>query len=272
MTYDHHDRRQIANAEDGPVSMSSSEVGRRKWLAALGPLLNPLYGVEATQAMVRYLPALRDMPDHLFCDESLRLVATERYRQAVPSLGEMRRQLEIYHRLNATEPLEQGPIDRRIWAQKLGRMSSPSFPQEAIFEVLGYMPRLADFPDAAFTAESLTAAATVKKRQSTPAFDEVHGALREWWRDNRPRPPAIAAPRARAEPEVFVPPTPEQRAEMARTVGEMLANVTGKEQGRSSEFGTGHIDGEEMGRIRAEREERATARAKARSSGRARAR
>ncbi|HQT38711.1 MAG TPA: hypothetical protein PK231_04740 [Acidocella sp.] len=46
---------------------------------------------------------------------------------------------------------------------------------------------LLDFPEAAFTQESLKAVARHKRRQAIPSFDEIETALSSWWNEHKPR-------------------------------------------------------------------------------------
>jgi hypothetical protein len=87
-----------------------------------------------------------------------------------------------------------------------------------------YVPLLVrEFPDAAFTSESLAhvAAAAVK---GFPTYGELVASLREWWADHRPLPLALAAP----EPEPLPllqrePPTAEMVEQVHRAATEAIA-------------------------------------------------
>jgi hypothetical protein len=66
-----------------------------------------------------------------------------------------------------------------------------------------FVPLLMDrFPDAAFTTASLEAVAA-RCVKGFPTYGELAAYLADWWRANRPAPPALPAPppiRQRAEP------------------------------------------------------------------------
>lgn len=87
-------------------------------------------------------------------------------------------------------------------------------------KLAAYVPLLIDrFPDAAFTAGSLeyVAARAVK---GFPTYGELAAWLGDWWRENRPAPPALPAPppiRERGEP------TEEEKAHVSRVVAETVA-------------------------------------------------
>ena len=78
----------------------------------------------------------------------------------------------------------------------LARLVAPMDTPRAAGVLMGYLPLLDDFSDAAFTVESLKAVAGAERRIFVPSFDEVQRPLRAWWRENRPYQTALPAPRA----------------------------------------------------------------------------
>jgi hypothetical protein len=109
----------------------------------------------------------------------------------------------------------------RQWCQSLGILSAVSISrQEAEMKLAAYVPLLLDrFPDGAFTTASLeyVAARAVK---GFPTYGELAAWLADWWRANRPMPPALPAPepiRQRGEP------TPEEIEHVARVAAETVA-------------------------------------------------
>lgn len=86
------------------------------------------------------------------------------------------------------------------WAVMLGNCVSPSFAADAIEAISDMLPLL-DFPEAAFTEESLKAVARHKRRQAIPSFDEIETALSAWWKENKPRQLLLGIDDAPALPE-----------------------------------------------------------------------
>jgi hypothetical protein len=106
----------------------------------------------------------------------------------------------------------------RQWCQSLGVLSAVSMSrQDAEMRLAAFVPMLLDrFPDEAFTTASLqhVAAHAVK---GFPTYGELADWLSEWWRDNRPRPVAIAPPAPKPEPP-REPLTPEALARIHAVV------------------------------------------------------
>lgn len=77
---------------------------RREWCAALAKLVSPAFPVEAQQALIDMLPALRHLPDALFTAETLGDVAMAKRRQTVPAFDEIVRALNEYRRTFLPDP------------------------------------------------------------------------------------------------------------------------------------------------------------------------
>lgn len=88
-------------------------------------------------------------------------------------------------------------MQKAQWAITLGGIVSPSFPDEAIEAIKDMLPLL-EFPDAAFTTESLKAVARSGRQQAIPSFDELERALSAWWRANRPTVRVVPGPPGQA--------------------------------------------------------------------------
>jgi hypothetical protein len=111
----------------------------------------------------------------------------------------------------------------RQWLISLAVVSAVNMTRdEAEMRFGAYLPLLVDrFPDAAFTTASLEYVAA-QSRKGFPTYGELAAYLADWWRANRPQPPALPAPppiRQRDEP------TPEERAHVARVTAETIAHL-----------------------------------------------
>jgi hypothetical protein len=109
----------------------------------------------------------------------------------------------------------------REWLTSLGILAAVSLPREEAQMRLGaFLPLLMDrFPDAAFTTASLEHVAALAVK-GFPTYGELAAWLADWWRANRPAPPALPAPppiRQRDEP------TPEEIAHVSRVTAETVA-------------------------------------------------
>ena len=128
----------------------------------------------------------------------------------------------------------------REWCQSLGILSAVSISRaEAEMKLAAYVPLLVrEFPDAAFTADSLShcARAAIK---GFPTYGELMHSLGEWWREHRPTPPALPPP----EPLPFHVPTPEELAHIRACVEEVTARVSAHadEAAAASRFGARHL-------------------------------
>ena len=113
----------------------------------------------------------------------------------------------------------------RNWCQSLGVLSAVSISRaEAEMKLAAYVPLLMrEFPDAAFTADSLShcAKAAIK---GFPTYGELIHSLGEWWREHQPVRPALPPP----APLPFHEPTPEELAYIHERVAEVVANVTAR--------------------------------------------
>ena len=109
------------------------------------------------------------------------------------------------------------------WLGVLAKLVTPNDPAKAFSAMEAYLPFLADLPDSAFCRASLEAVAMAHRRLHIPDLSEIKGPLSAWWRENRPRPTAIAAP-AKPEPEIDAT-TPEQRAAMAAQISALVDSL-----------------------------------------------
>lgn len=114
----------------------------------------------------------------------------------------------------------------REWCVSLGILTAVSVSRkEAEMKLAAYVPMLMDFPDAAFTSESLNAVA----RQCTegfPTYPILAARLSAWWRDHRPY---VALPAPEPKPP-RTPPTPEEIAAVEACVAECLAMLRSSAQ------------------------------------------
>jgi hypothetical protein len=116
----------------------------------------------------------------------------------------------------------------RQWCLSLAVLSAVSISrQEAEMKLAAYVPMLLDrFPDATFTTASLQHVAS-RAVKGFPTYGELAAWLAEWWRDNRPAPPALPPPDL---PPDRPPPTPEEVAHVERLVQEMTGFLRSSEQ------------------------------------------
>ena len=116
----------------------------------------------------------------------------------------------------------------REWCVSLGILTAVSISrQEAEMKLAAYIPLLQrEFPDAAFTADSLShvAKASVK---GFPTYGEVVGSLGDWWREHRPMPLALPPPDL-PPPTWRDPPTPEELAYIQGRVVEVVGMLTSR--------------------------------------------
>lgn len=109
----------------------------------------------------------------------------------------------------------------REWLTSLGILAAVSLPrEEAQMRLAAFIPLLVDrFPDAAFTTASLQHVAALAVK-GFPTYGELAAWLSDWWKANRPAPPALPAPppiRQRDEP------TDAEREYVARVAAETIA-------------------------------------------------
>ena len=107
-------------------------------------------------------------------------------------------------------------------------------------KLAAYVPLLVrEFPDAAFTADSLShcARAAIK---GFPTYGELMHSLSEWWREHRPTPPALPPPDL---PPPRPEPTPEELAHIRACVEEVTARVSAHadEAAAASRFGARYL-------------------------------
>jgi hypothetical protein len=86
-------------------------------------------------------------------------------------------------------------IDRPIWIAMVAKLCCPQDQAGAARAMLAYLPMLADFPPAAFTARS--AEAVARQNRYTPSYAQLRDALADWWRDYRPEYAAIGQDKPR---------------------------------------------------------------------------
>lgn len=123
-------------------------------------------------------------------------------------------------------------MTRREWCTKLAMLVSPSFPVEATEALHRMLPAMQHLPDGLFNERSLMRVASVKRRQSVPAWDELIGALDEYRRTFLPDPTLRLASRPNADlPAGRLPPGPEEVA----IVTEMLTSWRAEQIAREAE-------------------------------------
>ena len=110
------------------------------------------------------------------------------------------------------------------WLVRLGRIcAAPKDVSLADVQamVADYVPLLADaLPNGAFTEASFGHVA--ERCTFFPAYAELFGHLRAWWRDNRPYPLALPAPREPDRPQ----PTEQDLAAVSAAVAECVAALS----------------------------------------------
>lgn len=84
-------------------------------------------------------------------------------------------------------------MNRQEWIACLAKLTTPYDPPRATAAMLAYLPFLSDLPDAAFNPDSLEHVAMSARRLAIPDLAEVKRPLSEWWQNNRPQRPRIAA-------------------------------------------------------------------------------
>ncbi len=110
---------------------------------------------------------------------------------------------------------------RTQWLSMLAKLTSPGDAASAAQAFAAYAPFLSQFPDAAFCTASLEHVASQFRRGGIPAYGEVRDHLATWWKENRPRPTAIAAPL----PEPRREPTTQELENVARIVARGIAEI-----------------------------------------------
>ena len=84
------------------------------------------------------------------------------------------------------------PNTRKGWIAMLAKLVQPGDPTAAAAALAAMLPRFVDFPDAAFTIQSLDHVAQQCRR--LPSYAELRTALSAWWREHKPPQTTIAAP------------------------------------------------------------------------------
>lgn len=82
---------------------------------------------------------------------------------------------------------------RKQWLAMLAKLTSPMESTVAAQGFAAFLPMLADFPDAAFTPESLDFVAS-NCHHGVPNYADVRTHLGAWWKRNRPQTEALPAP------------------------------------------------------------------------------
>lgn len=113
--------------------------------------------------------------------------------------------------------------DVRQWIAALGVLTAGNMTRaEAEMKLRAYVPLLQDrFPPAAFTQASLEAVAS--QCRFFPSYADVAAHLGNWWRENRPLPPALPPPPVVEVPRE--PPTPEAIEYVHERVREIVATL-----------------------------------------------
>lgn len=104
---------------------------------------------------------------------------------------------------------------RQQWVAMLAKLVAPMDATTAAKALTAILPMLDDFPDGAFTLDSLGAVASACTH-GVPNYAELRGHIGAWWKLHRPQPTAITADQ---------PATIRQR-EIEREVRESWANVS----------------------------------------------
>jgi len=81
---------------------------------------------------------------------------------------------------------------RQQWMAMLAKLTAPMSAPVAAKALTDMLPMLDDFPDAAFTLDSLESVAG--QCQRVPTYAELRGHLGAWWKEHRPVTPALPAP------------------------------------------------------------------------------
>jgi hypothetical protein len=86
-------------------TMSSRPMlSRRQWCGMVGLLCAPTIADDATEALIRMLPALQHFPDYLFTPETAQAVAEGPRRLACPDFAEIKTALNAYRKEFIHEP------------------------------------------------------------------------------------------------------------------------------------------------------------------------
>ena len=120
------------------------------------------------------------------------------------------------------------PIEE--WHVTLGVLTAGRISQaDAEMKLRAYIPLLRDrYPPAAFCQASLEHVAA--RCRFFPAYGEIVEHLGEWWRENRPRPPALPPAEATTQAP-REPPTDEERAAVREMVRQVTASLAGAPEG-----------------------------------------
>ena len=116
--------------------------------------------------------------------------------------------------------MTQTHTKRAQWLSMLAKLTSPMESSAAAQAFAAYVPMLQQFPPEAFTIASLEHVAA-NCRHGVPTYADLREHLSAWWRDNRPRPTALAAPL----PEPRGAPTDEERAYVRNLVTNLTAEL-----------------------------------------------
>jgi hypothetical protein len=86
------------------MTISRPMLSRRQWCGMVGLLCAPTMADDATEALIRMLPALQHFPDYLFTEETAQAVAEGKRRLACPDFAEIKAALNAYRKEFIYEP------------------------------------------------------------------------------------------------------------------------------------------------------------------------
>ena len=138
---------------------------------------------------------------------------------------------------------------RAQWIAMLAKLTSPMESTQAAIAFNAFLPMLTDYPDAAFTHDSLDYVAT--ECHGVPTYADVRQHLGAWWKRNRPQPLAIAD----AVPELPPLRTDAEAAHARSLVAETVAHLKDREEERNAQLAkaipsqprkTGHLSPAEL--------------------------
>lgn len=72
------------------------------------------------------------------------------------------------------------PLSRRKWCAIVGKLVSPSYPDDTALALADMLPALRSLPDALFTEDTAVAVAACDRKQPIPNFKEIRDALNRY--------------------------------------------------------------------------------------------